>query len=55
MTMNDKQWSLFRKIHTIYEYYPVSPYKTYNSRPIGFFFHLPKVKGFLVRSAPTYM
>lgn len=37
MTMNDKQWSLFRKIRTIYEYYNVSPYKTYNSRPIGFF------------------
>lgn len=36
--MNDKQWSLFRKIRTIYEYYNVSPYKTYNSRPIGFFF-----------------
>lgn len=46
MTMNDKQWSLFRKIRTIYEYYNVSPYKTYNSRPIGFFFIFPKSRGF---------
>lgn len=46
MTMNDKQWSLFRKIRTIYEYYNVSPYKTYNSRPIGLFFIFPKSRGF---------
>lgn len=48
--MNDKQWFLFRKIRTIYEYYNVSPYTTYNSRPIGFFFSSSQSLGFLVRS-----